>query len=175
MEKSNLIVIGMPGAGKSTLGVLVAKALRRDFLDTDVSLQSRHGRTLQELINQQGLEGFCRMEEEYLAGLDLHHTVIATGGSAVYYESAMKHLKQSGYALYLQVPLEILQKRLSDMSARGVVIEPGQTLQTLYEKRTPLYEKYADLTIPLAGLTHEQALQRILQHLSCFLDIRPAG
>jgi shikimate kinase len=175
MEKSNLILIGMPGAGKSTLGVLLAKALRRDFLDTDVALQNRQGQTLQELISRLSLEGFCKLEAEYLAGLTIHHTVIATGGSAVYYESAMKHLKQSGYALYLQLPLDILQKRLADMSARGVVIEPGQTLQTLYEKRIPLYEKYADLTIPLAGLTHEQALQRILQHLSCFLDIRPVG
>lgn len=172
MEKSNLILIGMPGAGKSTLGVLLAKALRRDFLDTDVALQSREGRTLRELIVQLGLEGFCRMEEAYLSGLDVHHTVIATGGSAVYYESSMKHLKQSGYVLYLQVPLETLERRLADMSARGVVFEPGQTLQTLFEKRTALYEKHADLTIPLAGLTHEQALQRVLQHLSCFFDIR---
>lgn len=175
MEKSNLILIGMPGAGKSTLGVLLAKALRRDFLDTDVALQTRQNKTLRELIAQLGLEGFCKLEEEYLTQLDVHHTVIATGGSAVYYESAMKHLKQNGYALYLQVPLETLQKRLADMSARGVVIEPGQTLQALFEKRTPLYEKHADLTIPLSGLTHEQALQRILQHLSCFFDIRPVG
>ncbi len=175
MEKSNLILIGMPGAGKSTLGVLLAKALRRDFLDTDVTIQSRQGLTLRELIAQQGLEGFCKIEEEFLSHLDVHHTVIATGGSAVYYESAMKHLKQNGHVLYLQVPLETLQKRLADMAARGVVIEPGQTLQTLFEKRTPLYEKHADLTIPLVGLTHEQALQRIQQHLSCFFDIRPVG
>lgn len=166
MEKSNLILIGMPGAGKSTVGVLLAKALGRDFLDTDVVLQAAHGKTLHELIQQIGLAGFCRIEEAYLQNLDLRRTVIATGGSAVYYESAVRHLRRDGILLYLQVPLEILRNRVTDMAGRGVVIEPGQTLQTLYEKRIPLYEKYADLTIPLADLSHEQAVETILRALS---------
>lgn len=166
MEKSNLILIGMPGAGKSTLGVLLAKALGMDFLDTDVVLQAAHGKNLHELIEQIGLAGFCRIEEAYLQNLTLRRAVIATGGSAVYYEPAMTRLRQDGLILYFQVPLEILRERLGDMAARGVVIEPGQTLQTLYEKRIPLYKQYADITISLAGLTHEQAVEKILTALN---------
>lgn len=165
MEKSNLILIGMPGAGKSTVGVLLAKALGLAFLDTDVVLQAAHGKTLHELIEQIGLDGFCRIEREYIEALAVDRTVVATGGSAVYYESAMRYLSRDGIILYLQVPLEILRERLTDMAGRGVVIEPGRTLETLYEKRIPLYEKYADLTVPLADLSHEQAVETILRAL----------
>jgi shikimate kinase len=165
MEKSNLILIGMPGAGKSTVGVLLAKALGLGFLDTDVVLQMTQGKTLCQLIEQIGLEGFCKNEEAYLQSLNLRRTVIATGGSAVYYDSAMKRLGRNGIILYLQVPLEILKERLTDMAGRGVVIEPGRTLEFLYEKRIPLYEQYADITVPLAGRSHEQAVDKILSLL----------
>lgn len=165
MELSNLILIGMPGAGKSTLGILTAKALGLSFLDTDVAIQAQYGQTLSELISRHGLEGFCRIEEEYLGNLNVRQTVIATGGSAVYYDGAMNHLKQTGRVVYLKVPLEILRSRLANMASRGVVIEPGQTLETLFKKRSGLYERYADLIIPLAEQSHEQAVQAILQRL----------
>lgn len=162
MNRTNLVLIGMPGAGKSTIGVLLAKALGLSFLDTDVFLQAAHGKSLHELIDQIGLAGFCKIEQAYLEALDLRRTVIATGGSAVYYPSAMQHLNKHGIEVYLQVPLEILKERVSDMAGRGVVIEPGQTLDTLYEKRVPLYEQYADITVDLTGLSHEQAIEKIL-------------
>lgn len=165
MSRTNLILIGMPGAGKSTIGVLLAKAIGWNFLDTDVVLQAAHGKSLPELIEQIGLAGFCKIEQAYLEGLDLQRTVIATGGSAVYYESAMQHLKEQGTAVYLKVPPEILKERISDMAGRGIVIEPGETLDTLNAKRIPLYEKYADVTVDLTGLSHEQAVEKILSLL----------
>jgi len=166
MSRSNLVLIGMPGAGKSTIGVLLAKAMGCDFLDTDVVLQAAHGKSLHELIAQIGLEGFCKIEQAYLEGLNLRRTVIATGGSAVYYPLAMEYLRRQGIAVYLQVPLEILRERVSDMAGRGVVIEPQQTLDSLYEKRIPLYERYADITVEMTGLSHEQAVEKILRLLN---------
>lgn len=165
MTRTNLILIGMPGAGKSTLGVLLAKALGRNFLDTDVAIQAAHGRSLPELIGQIGLAGFCRLERAYLEALTVRRTVIATGGSAVYYESAMRHLREGGVVVYLRVPLEVLKERISDMEGRGVVIEPGRTLESLYEKRSPLYERYAEMIVDLGGLTHQQALEQVLRCL----------
>jgi shikimate kinase len=167
MEKTNpvnnVILIGMPGAGKSTVGVLLAKAMGRYFLDTDVLIQAVANASLHELIDRHGLEGFCEIEKQYAKCLDITNAVIATGGSVVYYDSAMKHLKQTGRVIYLELPLEILQQRLDDVAGRGVVIEPGQTLQSLYEKRKPLYEKYADMTIHTAGFNHEQVVEEILK------------
>jgi len=166
MEKGkNIVLIGMPGAGKSTVGVLLAKATGRYFLDTDVFIQAAEGRNLCDLINQKGLEGFCRIERQYAECVDIENAVIATGGSVVYYDSAMRHLKENGVIVYLEIGLEELAKRLTDMSGRGVVIDPGMTLTGLYEKRRPLYEKYADVTIHTAGLTHEQTVGEILKNL----------
>lgn len=165
MDKSNLILIGMPGAGKSTVGVLLAKALGMGFLDTDVAIQAAAGRNLNELIDNYGLDGFCQIERDYLETLALRGAVIATGGSAVYYDSAMTHLGCAGIVLYLCVPLEILKGRLTDITGRGVVIEPGCTLEDLYEKRIGLYEKYADITVLLADQSHEQAVNKILSAL----------
>ena len=165
MKKKNVILIGMPAAGKSTIGILLAKALGWSFLDTDVVIQAAYQKNLHELISGCGLEGFCQIEKEYILTLDVRQTVIATGGSVVYYESAMRHLKEEGLVLYLKLPLKILKERISDMADRGVVVEPGQSLDRLYEKRIPLYEKYADLTVDLTGLYHQQALDKILKIL----------
>jgi shikimate kinase len=164
-KHKNIILIGMPGAGKSTVGVLLAKAMGRYFLDTDVFIQAAENASLKELIDHRGLDGFCEIEKQYVECLDITNAVIATGGSVVYYDSAMEHLKQTGRVVYLELPLEILQQRLDDVAGRGVVIEPGQTLQSLYEKRKPLYEKYADVTIHTAGLNHEQVVGEILRQL----------
>ncbi len=166
MEKDkNIVLIGMPGAGKSTVGVLLAKAMGRYFLDTDVFIQAVQGRSLRELIETEGLAGFCEIERQYAGCVDIKNAVIATGGSVVYYESAMRHLKSGGVVVYLEIALEELERRLTDMAGRGVVIEPGQTLGSLYKKRRPLYEKYADVTINTAGQNHEQVVEAVLRAL----------
>jgi shikimate kinase len=165
MAKSNLILIGMPGAGKSTIGVLLAKTLGKNFLDTDLLIQAASGRTLAQIIRESGLAGFRAVEEQYILCLDMANFVIATGGSVVYSPAAMAHLRSMGTVLWLDLPLEELRDRLDDITARGVVIEPGETLESLYQKRRPLYEKYADLKIDLSGLPHEQALNKILSRL----------
>ena len=153
----------MPGAGKSTVGVLLAKRLRRYFLDTDVLIQVAHDKTLRELIDTRGMAGFCQIEQDYVTCIDIQNAVIATGGSVVYYESSMRALKANGVIVYLQMPLAELQIRLGDLAARGVVLEPGQTLESLYTKRTPLYRQWADVTVNLSGLNHDRAVEAILE------------
>lgn len=163
--KSNIVLIGMPGCGKSTIGVLLAKRLGRYFLDTDVLIQVAHEKTLHELIAERGMEAFCQIEQDYVTCIDIKNAVIATGGSVVYYESSMRSLKNDGVLVYLQLPLEELKERLGDLDARGVVVDPGQTLEGLYEKRTPLYEQWADITVNLSGLGHEASVEAILEKL----------
>ena len=145
--RANLILIGMPSAGKSTLGVLAAKALGMDFLDTDILLQTLQGNRLQALIDEHGLSRFLEMEAQAVLSLSTNRTVIATGGSVVYDEKAMAHLKSLGRVVYLAVPIEVLEHRLSDLPTRGVARQEGQTLQALYKERTPLYERYADVVL----------------------------
>lgn len=164
-NKSNIVLIGMPGAGKSTVGVLLAKRLRRYFLDTDVLIQVAHDKSLRELIAAHGMAEFCRIEQDYVTCIDIQNAVIATGGSVVYYESSMRALKENGVVVYLQLPLPELDTRLGDLAARGVVLEPGQTLESLHTKRTPLYEQWADVTVSLSALNHDQAVEAILKHL----------
>lgn len=144
----NIILIGMPGAGKSTVGVVLAKRLGRPFLDSDLVIQEKEGRLLHEIIEQEGLDGFLRIEEEVNASLEAERAVIATGGSVVYGQKAMEHLKQIGTVIYLQLPLETIAERLGDLNERGVALQDGQSLQSLYEERVPLYEKYADVILP---------------------------
>ena len=165
MKKSNIVLIGMPAAGKSTLGVLLAKRLGMRFVDTDLVIQAAEGKTLHELIDLRGMDNFCKLECQHVQELNATNTVIATGGSVAYYDCAMEHLKNNGTIVYLHLPLEEIQKRLSDPNQRGVVIEPNETLATLYDKRKPLYEKYAEITIELAGLDHEQCVAAILENL----------
>ncbi len=146
-RKDNLILIGMPGAGKSTVGVVLAKRLGYGFIDSDLVIQERSGRLLHELIEEHGIEGFWRIENEVNASLDAHKSVIATGGSAVYGAEAMEHLGQLGTIVYLRLSLEKIEERLGDLNERGVTLRPGQTLRELYEERVPLYEKYAQMTV----------------------------
>ena len=161
----NLILIGMPGAGKSTIGVLLAKLFALDFIDTDLLLQRRVGLRLQQMINLQGLHSFRRAEEEMLLDLDCRQTLISTGGSVIYSERGMQHLKQLGQVIYLHISLPQLQQRMSDMGQRGVVIAPGQTFADLYAERTPLYRKYADLCINTDDLGVEAVLEKIENQL----------
>jgi shikimate kinase len=156
----------MPGVGKSTVGVLLAKALSCDFLDTDVMIQAREGRRLQEIIDGEGMGVLCRLEEEQLLGLSCEGTVVATGGSAVYSKAGMAHLQQMGVLVYLRLALAALEKRMLNLESRGVVREPGQDFRELYEKRRPLYERYAEVTIDCDGLTMEKVVGKILAELS---------
>ncbi len=162
----SIILIGMPGAGKSTVGVLLAKRLGYAFLDTDILIQVREGRTLQELIREHGAEEFCRIEERHILSLTLRGHVVAPGGSVVYRPRAMAHLKARGIAVHLELSLEHLKQRLGDVDARGVVIAPGQTVDSLYGERRPLYRRYADVTVATDGLTPDQAVGKILAALT---------
>ena len=162
----NIILIGMPGSGKSTIGVLLAKVLSRDFVDTDLLIQAAEGRRLQETIDSDGLDDFLALEERHVLALDVQGAVIATGGSVVYSEEAMRHLKRRGTVVYLLLPMSDLEARITDMDSRGVVIAPWQTLADLYHERLPLYEHFADITIDCAGLSHGQVVQAILEALA---------
>ena len=164
-SKTNIVLIGMPGVGKSTVGVLLAKATSRDFLDTDVYIQAREGRGLQEIIDREGSEAFCRLEEGHILSLNCRSCVIATGGSVVYYPSGMKHLGSSGIIIHLDLDLPSLERRLTNLDSRGVVMAPGQTISQLFAERQPLYRKYAHQTIPCARRTHEQVVVEIIQRL----------
>jgi len=164
-DDSNVVLIGMPGVGKSTVGVLLAKALSRHFIDTDVLIQAAEGRRLQDIIDSDGLDAFCRIEERYVLGLRHKGHVIATGGSVVYSPEAMRHLAAHSVIVYLDLPLAKLQKRLRNLDSRGVVMAPGQSIAELYEQRRPLYEKYAQATIQCEGLAHEDVVARIMEVL----------
>ena len=143
----NIILIGMPGSGKSTIGVVLAKRIGYRFLDSDLLLQQTFGRLLYQMIEEEGLDAFLEKEEKINASISGMGQVIATGGSAVYSREAMEHFKKIGTIIYLQLSLLAVEDRLGDLNERGVAIREGQTLQTLYEERFPLYEEYADLTI----------------------------
>ncbi len=143
----NIVLIGMPGAGKSTVGVVLAKRLGMSFMDSDLVIQEQEGRTLHEIIEQQGTEGFLVIEDKVNAAINPQNTVIATGGSVVYGSNAMEHLSEIGTVCYLKLSYESIRDRLGDLAQRGVVLKDGQTLMDLYHERTPLYEKYAKLVI----------------------------
>ncbi len=154
----NLILIGMPACGKSTLGVILAKTLGMSFIDTDLMIQQHTGKLLQELIDQEGMEAFLRAEEEILLRVGAENSVIATGGSAVYSERGMAHLKSIGKVVYIKLPLEEILRRLNNIQTRGIAMNPGENLEELYRKRVPLYEKYADLVLETAGRTLEESV-----------------
>lgn len=163
---NNVTLIGMPGAGKSTLGVVLAKILGYEFLDSDLLIQKTEKRRLYEIIDQEGTEGFKAIENRVNASIQKDRTVIATGGSVVYCSEAMEHLKSIGKVVYLKISLESLAKRLGNLEKRGVLLKEGQTLKSLYEERTPLYEKYADIVVDEEGKDLEASLQAVLETLS---------
>lgn len=157
----NIILIGMPGAGKSTVGVVLAKKIGYAFVDADLVIQSREGKLLHELIAERGVEGFWKLEEAVGESIETKRTVIATGGSAIYGEKAMAHYKQIGTVVYLSLPLEEIRKRLGDLTERGVTLRDGQDLDSLYAERLPLYERYADVTVECEGLSIREIVEKI--------------
>ncbi len=161
MNKDNIILIGMPGAGKSTVGVVLAKKLGYAFVDSDLIIQSKEGRLLHEIISKQGIEGFWKIEETVNASIETHRCVIATGGSAVYGAKAMEHFKQIGSIIYLQLSCDAIADRLGDLSERGVTLKDGQGLPELYGERVPLYEKYADVTIDCEAMSIREIVEQI--------------
>ena len=165
LKKQNLILIGMPGAGKSTIGVLLAKRLGVSFLDSDILMQTGEGSYLQETIAAHGIDGFRSIEEGYLLSVPPDCGVVATGGSAVYSEKAMAHLRSLGPAVYLKIGLAALMDRLGNLDERGVLRMPGQTIDMLYDERCPLYERFADITVSTAGMTPDQVVVQVLRQL----------
>ncbi len=158
----NIVLIGMPGAGKSTVGVVLAKRLGYRFVDSDLVIQERYNKLLHELITEHGVEDFLQIENEVNAGLDMHKAVIATGGSAVYGQTAMKHLQRIGTVIYLKLPYEEIEHRLGDLNARGVTLKEGQNLESLFAERVPLYEKYAHMVIDC----NNKALREIVHEIA---------
>lgn len=163
MNKDNIVLIGMPGVGKSTVGVILAKVLGYQFVDSDLVIQKEEGKLLKEIIAEVGPEGFIEVENRINASLEAEHSVIATGGSVVYGKEAMEHLKEIGTIVYLSLPFDEISKRLSDIKGRGVVLKMGQTLKDLYEERVLLYEAYADIQIDESGLNVEETIERIIE------------
>lgn len=165
MTKNNIVLIGMPGCGKSTIGVVLAKVLGYRFLDADLMIQEQEGRRLSQIIEEEGIQGFDRIENRVNASIQAERTVIATGGSVVYGREAMEHLGAIGTILYIKLPYGEIQKRLGDLNERGITIKDGQTLLDLYRERVPLYEKYAHLTVETDGLELRDSVKRIKELL----------
>ena len=155
----------MPGVGKSTIGVILAKVLGFQFMDADLVIQEQEGKLLKDIIAEVGTEGFIQVENRVNASIECDRTIIATGGSVIYGQEAMEHLKEIGTVVYLEVPFSTLEKRLSDIKGRGVVLKEGQTLYDLYEERTPLYEKYADVRVSEDGLSVEETVEQLVNKL----------
>ena len=161
----NIILIGMPAVGKSTVGVIVAKRLGYKFIDTDLLIQEETGKLLREIIAEQGREGFLKIEDDVNSRVNVEKTIISPGGSVVYCENAMKHYKEIGKILYLKVSYETISKRLRNAKKRGVVLRDGQTLEDLYNERVRLFEKYADLTVVEDGFSLEETIDNVLEAL----------
>ena len=162
---SNLVLIGMSGAGKSTVGVILAKRTSRDFVDTDVLIQTSQGRTLQDIVDTDGYTVLRKIEEDALLGLCVQNHVVATGGSAAYSDQAMTHLKSDGVIILLDVDLVTLESRVSDFSTRGLAKRLDQSFAELFDERFALYTKHADITIKCAGLTQEDVCARIIEEI----------
>ncbi len=164
-NKKNIVLTGMPAVGKSTIGILLAKAAGYNFIDTDILIQSGENKTLAEIIKDIGIKRFLMLEQDYLLSVNCVGHVIATGGSAVYSVKSMEHLADNGVVIYLEIGLDDLKKRLSSLDSRGVIRTPGQDITSLYSERTPLYEKFADIRIQCNCLTPDEVLSKILDTL----------
>lgn len=163
--KKNIALIGMPAVGKSTVGVLLAKKMGFDFMDTDILIQTKERQTLAQIIARRGLEQFLEIEKQHLLGIQCAGHVIATGGSVVYKPETMRHLAETCIVVYLAIDLEVLKTRLADVITRGVAIARGKTIDDLYRERVPLYERYADLTVHCQKKFPDQVMAAILRSL----------
>lgn len=159
----NIILVGMPACGKSITGVVLAKTMRMNFVDTDLLIQEREQRPLQEIIDMEGISYFKDVEETVLLELDVDNTVISTGGSAIYYPRAIEHLKKKGKLVYLKVSLNTVKQRLNNIRTRGVAMEKGDTIKDLYKRRVPLYETHADIIIEADDLEVEETVEQIMK------------
>lgn len=166
--RDNIVLIGMPGVGKSTIGVILAKVMGYEFVDSDLVIQKKEGRLLKDIIASEGIDGFIAVENAVNSELNVHNSIIATGGSVVYGKEAMTHLASIGTIVYIRQSLDVLSDRLSDINGRGVVLKDGQTLDDLYEERCRLYEKYSDITVDEEGLSIEQTLNKIVTSLQLY-------
>ena len=169
--KENIVLIGMPGVGKSTIGVILAKILGYHFLDSDLVIQEKEGKRLHQIISEVGTEGFLKIENDVNASLNVDRTIIATGGSAIYGKEAMEHLKEIGKVVYLKADYETIRKRLGNLEKRGVALKQGQTLRDLYNERSVLYEKYADIVVDEQGLGTEETIDAVLRSLNMLDEI----
>ncbi|MFT7339166.1 MAG: shikimate kinase [Marinobacter maritimus] len=167
-DSRNLIFVGMPGSGKSTVGVLVAKRLGLGFIDTDLLIQQKAGCTLQDIVNQRGYLALRLVEEEVLLQLNVEKHVLSTGGSAVYSDAAMTHLKMGGIVIFLDISLDTVASRIGDYSLRGISKRPEQSLIELYEERSALYSRYADITIQGDALSQERVCEVLIERLSAY-------
>ena len=159
----NIILVGMPACGKSTVGVVLAKTMNKGFVDTDISIQQREGHTLQEIIDIHGNDYFHQVEQSVLLDFDGEDCVVATGGSAVYFADAMEKFKEQGKVVYIRVSLKTILRRLNNIKTRGVTLGKGQTIEDLYEERTPLYENRSDIIIDAEGLSIEEIVEEIIR------------
>lgn len=164
-RKENIVLIGMPGVGKSTIGVVLAKVLGYQFIDADLVIQEKTGRLLKDIIAEDGIEEFVKIENMINASIDAKKAVIATGGSVIYGKEAMEHLSEIGTVVYLQLELPALSRRLGSLQKRGVVLKEGQSLKNLYDERIPLYEKYADIIINEHHCTIQKTVSKIVREL----------
>ena len=169
MNGKNIILIGMPAVGKSTVGVILAKLLGYSFVDTDLVIQKSEGKLLKNIIAENGIDGFIEIENRILSKLDIVNSVISTGGSVIYGDEAMKNLSRNGIVIYLKLDYNKLKYRLHNIKNRGVVIREGQSLSSLYRERAPLYEKYADIIIDENGCSIEKTVNKIMDSLDSAL------
>lgn len=165
-KNQNIILIGMAGAGKSTLGVLLAKALGMDFIDTDIIIQQQHNRLLQEIIDEDGIDAFLDIEETVISGLKFENSIIATGGSAVYSEKAMASLKEKASVVYLSLSYDEIKRRVTNIETRGIVLKQGNSLRDAFNERLPLYEKYADITVDCEKKDIEACVTQIVKAIT---------
>lgn len=161
----NVILIGMPGAGKSTVGVLLAKALGYDFIDTDLIIQGRLNNRLYKIIEEHGIDYFLQAENKIVSEVTADHTIIATGGSVVFGKEAMEHLRRMGKVVYIKLGCDEIKRRVNNITTRGIVMKKDETIEDIYSERVPLYERYADITVDVRNTTIEEAVEKILSLL----------